>query len=63
MMNANMIEPRCLIQASRANLGFRPVSSRLENGFVGGPLPPVRPIQAAGLEVLAIVMIASGSEA
>jgi len=44
MMSASMIEPRCLIKAIGANLGFRLVSSRTENGFVGGErlVQPIR---------------------
>jgi hypothetical protein len=36
MMNAHMIEPRCLIGGGIAELYFRTPSWRAENGFVGG---------------------------
>jgi hypothetical protein len=39
MMISNMIVPHCLTDAIRANLGFRPVSSQPQNGFVGRPHP------------------------
>jgi hypothetical protein len=34
MKKASMIEPRCLIEAIRADPGFRPVSLPRKNGFV-----------------------------